>query len=184
MKTLAKMTLAALALSATAAAADQGDKITALGYGHTQQQAKIVTIQTWTTAAHDSYGYADWNTAYIGHMECIQNPAYASNKYSTLSREIIKIGGDQNAPWSCIVSGFQDVKTTYDGTYKQPDYNTGHADGYTPNHTGGYVGNAYKDNGYSGGFIGNAYKGNGHTGGYTGNTYKGNGYTGGSTYKY
>ncbi|MGP6085613.1 hypothetical protein [Antarctobacter jejuensis] len=173
MKILAKMTLAALALSATAAAAAQGDKITALGYGHTQQQAKIVTIQTWTNAAHDAYGYADWNTAYIGHMECIQNPAYASNKYSTLSREIIKTGGDQTAPWSCIVSGFQDVKTTYDGTYKQPDHYGGHDGGFTPTHSGGYTGNAYKGNGYSGGYT------DGYSGGYTGNAH-----TGGSTYKY
>lgn len=183
MKTLAKIAFTALALSATAAAAGQGDKITALGYGPTQHHAKIITIQTWTAAAQDAYGYADWNTAYIGHMECIQNPAYASNKYSTLSREIIKIGGDQSAPWSCIVSGYQDVKTTYGGdygtnykapvykdngykapvykapVYKKPVYNNGHTGGFTPNYNNGYTGNGY-------------------TGGYSG------GYSGGSTYKY
>lgn len=155
MKTFAKIAFAALALTATGAVADQGDKITAMGYGPTQQHAKIVTIQTWTTAAHDSYGYADWNTAYIGHMECVQTYATATQKYSTLSREVIKIGGDQSAPWSCIVSGYQDVKTSYnggyDGGYKK---NTGHTGGYT----GGYTG--------------------GHTGGYTG------GYSGGTTNKY
>ena len=54
MKNFAKIAFAALALTATSAAAGQGDKITAMGYGHSQQQAKIVTIQTWTVAAHES----------------------------------------------------------------------------------------------------------------------------------
>lgn len=148
MKTLAKIAIAALALTATGAAADQGDKITAMGYGHNQQQAKIVTIQTWTQAAHDSYGYADWNTAYIGHMECVQNYAAGTQQYSTLSREVIKVGGDQNAPWSCIVSGYQDVKTSYNGGYDG---------GYQNN---GYDGGAYKKNS---GYTGNGYAG--HTGG-------------------
>lgn len=156
MKTFAKIAIAALALTATAAAAGQGDKITAMGYGPTQQQAKIVTIQTWSAAAHSSYGYADWNTAYIGHMECVQNYATASQKNSTLSREVIKIGGDQSAPWSCIVSGYQDVKTSYNGG----GYNGGTAYKKNTGHTGGYTG---------------------HTGGYTGHT---GGYTGGTTYKY
>jgi hypothetical protein len=118
MNAFAKIALVAVSLTATAAAASQGDKITAMGYGHNQQHAKMVTIQTWATAAHGSYGYADWNTAYIGHMECIQNSSYGSSKYSTLSREVIKVGGDHGASWSCIVSWYQDVKTGggYGGT--------------------------------------------------------------------
>lgn len=119
MNAIAKIALLALSLTATSVAASQGDKITAMGYGQTQQQAKIITIQTWSMAAQDSYGYADWNSAYIGHMECIQNDSYASQQYSTLSREVIKIGGNQNGKWSCIVSGYQDVKTGggYGGGY-------------------------------------------------------------------
>ncbi len=158
MKTIAKIALVALSLTATAAAAGQGDKITAMGYGHNQQHAKIVTIQTWTAAAHDSYGYADWNSAYIGNMECVQNTAYATSQYSTLSREVIKIGGDQNAPWSCIVSGYQEVKS---GSYNG----------------GGYQG-GFKSSGYDGGYTG-GFKSSGYTGGH-----KITGYKGGSAYKY
>lgn len=110
MNTIAKIALVALSLTATAVAADQGPKVTAMGYGHSQQHAKMVTIQTWVHAAKDAYTYADWNKAYIGHMECIENYQTGSSQYSTLQREVIKIGGDQNAPWSCIVSGFQDVR--------------------------------------------------------------------------
>ncbi|MBY6114679.1 hypothetical protein KUW09_09390 [Mameliella alba] len=168
MKTIAKIALTALALTATAAAAEQGDKITALGYGHSQQQAKIVTIQTWTAAAHDAYGYADWNTAYVGQMECVQNYATTTNKkFTTLSREIIKIGGDQSAPWTCIVSGYQDVKTTYNG-----GYDGGYKAPAAPTYGGGYKAPA---SGYSGGYTGGY---TGHTGGY------GGGYGGGTTYKY
>ncbi|KUF11377.1 hypothetical protein [Pseudoponticoccus marisrubri] len=113
MTRFAKTALTALALiaGASAAMATQGDKITALGYGHTQQHAKLVTVDTWQKAAQDSYGYADWNTAYIGHMECFEKSYQApSQQFSTLSREIIRTGGDSNAPWSCIVSGYQEVR--------------------------------------------------------------------------
>ncbi|BBU56803.1 hypothetical protein KU6B_30680 [Mameliella alba] len=169
MKNFAKIAFAALALTATSAAAGQGDKITAMGYGHSQQQAKIVTIQTWTAAAHESYGYADWNTAYVGQMECVQNYAKSTNEITTFSREVIRVGGDQSAPWSCIVSGYQDVKTGYNGGYdgykpakgyghKAPAYGShkkvptlGYGSGYA-GHAGGYTG------GYSGGYGGSAYK--------------------------
>ncbi|SMX36176.1 hypothetical protein [Maliponia aquimaris] len=155
MNTFAKITAIALALTAGAAAAEQGDKITALGYGHTQQQAKIITIQTWTVAANDAYGYADWNTAYIGHMECIQNYAAATSQYSTLSREVIKVGGDQNAPWSCIVSGYQDVRTGYDTGYTgqqyiTPDYK---APAYQPAPAPVHRAPIYKNSGHTSGYV-------------------------------
>lgn len=170
MKTIAALTAVALALTAAAASAAQGDKITALGYGHSQQQAKIVTIQTWTAAAQDAYGYADWNTAYIGHMECVQNYAAATSQFSTLSREVIKVGGDQNAPWSCIVSGYQDIRTGYDtgynGHHVAPSYQAPAyvAPGYTaPTHVAPtyaapvykapvYKAPVYKSTGYSNGY--------------------------------
>lgn len=113
MTNFAKTALTALALIAggTAALATQGAKITAMGYGQTIHHAKMVTIQVWQQAAHQSYGYADWNTAYVNAVECYQNNyAPTTQKFTTLQREVIKTGGDINAPYSCIVSGYQEVK--------------------------------------------------------------------------
>ena len=83
---------------------------------------------------------------------------------------MIKIGGDQSAPWTCIVSGYQDVQTGYNGGY----------DGYKPAKDYGHKAPVYGSHkkvptlGYGGGYAGH---GGGYTGGYSG------GY-GGSAYKY
>jgi len=111
MTRIAKLLLVAVALTASAAQATQGAKVTAMGYGDSQQHAKMVTIQTWTRAAFAEYGFANWNNAYIGHMECHQNATAGatSNNYQTLQREVIRTGGNPNAAWSCIVSGYQEL---------------------------------------------------------------------------
>ncbi len=112
MTNFAKIALIAAALTASAAQATQGTKVTALGYGDSRQHAKMVTIQTWTQAAFAEYGFANWNNAYIGHMECHENinaGASTTQQYGALSREIMRTGGNPNAAWSCIVSGFQDT---------------------------------------------------------------------------
>lgn len=107
---IAKIILAAAALAASTMTATAGAKVTAMGYGNTKTHAKMVTIQTWTKAAYDAYGFADWNTAYIGYMECHPNSVQqgAASGFSTMQREVIRTGGDSSADWSCIVSGFQD----------------------------------------------------------------------------
>jgi hypothetical protein len=105
----ARLAIFALSLFATSAAATQGAKVTAMGFGDSRQHAKMVTIQTWTQAALQEYGFADWNTAYLGQVTCAPNSSAAGTpQYGTLSREIIKIGGNPGSSWACIVSGYQE----------------------------------------------------------------------------
>lgn len=110
MNALFKTAIVAFSLFASAAAATQGDEITAIGYGKTMQHAKIITINTWKSAAKDSYGYADWNGARTGPLECFKNEYSDTSVQSTSDfREVIREGGNDQDPWVCSVSGTQQV---------------------------------------------------------------------------
>ena len=108
---IAKIVLVAGTLLASAASATTGAKVTAMGFGNSQQHAKMVTIQTWLQAAFQEYGYSDWNNAYISNMECHKQAGGQAGGYNTtMQREVIRTGGNPSAPLSCIVSGMQEAQ--------------------------------------------------------------------------
>lgn len=113
MNSFARIALVVMSLTATAAAASQGDEITGLGYGKTMQHAKINTVKAWKHGAHDVYGYVSWGEARIGRMECFKEQQdYSANRFSTLddTREHFYERGNDRDPWTCIVSGTQYVR--------------------------------------------------------------------------
>lgn len=104
MTKFAKIALTALSLAvagAGTAQAQQVELITAIGFGQTKAHAQMTAVKQWVMEGSRMYGWADWNTALRGEMECFKiDPSGA--QYSTKS---IVVGGDVTQPWSCSVTG-------------------------------------------------------------------------------
>lgn len=113
MTNFAKIALVAISLTATAAAASQGDEITGMGYGKTMQHAKINTVKAWKKGAHDIYGYVNWREARVGRMECFReerNSTTGVNGSYDGTREFIYEHGKDTDLWTCLVTGTQNVR--------------------------------------------------------------------------